>query len=294
MAEDRDRDRDATPGTAGTAATAGATVAPGRRSAASVALEVWKQGRSVELLQRSMAFAALFFVTLVPLLIVIAAAPPTRNSGISQWITDGLGLTGRGAQATRGLFASRGQILSTTTGFGLAALTVFGISLMASVQTVYERIWQLERGPWHAVWRQALGLAGLTAYILIAAWSGSPWQGSAAQPALRLAATVLGGVLLFWWLQRLLLGARVPWLWLLPGALATMAALTGLRYFSRLVLAPLLVSNAVSYGTVGAVLVVQSWLIGVGYTIYGGALAGHAIMRRRASLASDGAVPADR
>ncbi|MDQ0312901.1 membrane protein [Kitasatospora herbaricolor] len=277
MAEEREHE----PETAGTAAV------PGRRSAAAVAREVWRQGCTVELLQRSMAFAALFFVTLVPLLIVIAAASPTHGSGISQWITDGLGLTGRGAEATRGLFASRGQVLSTTTGFGIAALTVFGISLMASVQTVYERIWQLDRSPWHSVWRQGLGLAGLTAYILVAAWSGSPWRHSAAQPALRLTATLLGGLLLFWWLQHLLLASRVPWRRLLPGAVATMAALAGLRYFSRLVLAPLLVSNAVSYGTVGAVLVVQSWLIGVGYTIYGGALAGRVVVGRTAGPASD-------
>ncbi|MFF1868452.1 ribonuclease BN [Kitasatospora herbaricolor] len=277
MTEDREHEPD----------TAGTVAAPGRRSTAAVVREVWKQGCTVELLQRSMAFAALFFVTLVPLLIVIAAASPTHGSGISQWITDGLGLTGRGADATRGLFASRGQVLSTTTGFGIAALTVFGISLMASVQTVYERIWQLDRSPWHSVWRQALGLAGLTAYILVAAWSGGPWRHSAAQPALRLTATLLGGLLLFWWLQHLLLASRVPWLRLLPGAVATMAALAGLRYFSRLVLAPLLVSNAVSYGTVGAVLVVQTWLIGVGYTIYGGALAGRAVMGRTAGPASD-------
>ncbi|WP_329491855.1 hypothetical protein OG618_36135 [Kitasatospora sp. NBC_01246] len=98
----------------------------------------------MELLQRSMAFAALFFVTLVPLLIVIAATSQTRGVGISRWITDGLGLTGRGARATSGLFVSRGQTLSTTTGISVAAPAVFGISLMASVQTVYERIWDLE------------------------------------------------------------------------------------------------------------------------------------------------------
>lgn len=33
-------------------------------------------------------------------------------------------------------------------------------------------------------------------------------------------------------------------------------------------------SNAVSYGAVGTILVVQSWLVGVGYTVYGGALVG--------------------
>ncbi|RAG81255.1 ribonuclease BN, partial [Streptacidiphilus pinicola] len=35
---------------------------------------LWDHGRHVEIMQRSLAFAALFFVTLIPLLAIIAAA----------------------------------------------------------------------------------------------------------------------------------------------------------------------------------------------------------------------------
>ncbi|MFF3074613.1 ribonuclease BN [Kitasatospora sp. NPDC057904] len=228
-----------------------------------------------------MAFAALFFVTLVPLLIVIAAAFPERGAGIAQWIIDALGVRGRGSAAVHQLFASRGQVLSTTTGFGLAALAVFGVSLMGSVQGVYQRIWRVDAGSWHVVWRQTLGLAALVGYIVLAAWSGSPWHDSGAQPTFRIGITIIGGLLLFWWLQHLLLAGHVPARDLFPGAVATVLALAGLHLFSRLVFAPLLVSNAVSYGTVGTVLIVVSWLIGVGYTVYGGALVGHVLVRAR-------------
>jgi membrane protein len=238
---------------------------------------LWDHGRHVEIMQRSLAFAALFFVTLVPLLVVIAAAEGSRSNGIAQWVTDALGLSGQGAEAVKGLFVARRQTLSTTTGVSLAALAVFGISLMASVQAAYERIWNLPRGPWHTTWRQTVGLAGLIGYILLAEWSGTPGQHTVAQPALRVAATLIGGVALFWWLQWLLLGSRIPWSRLFPGAVATVAALAGLRLFSRFILAPLLVQNAVSYGTVGTVLIVQSFLIGVGYTLYAGCLAGQAL-----------------
>ena len=50
--------------------------------------------------------------------------------------------------------------------------------------------------------------------------------------------------------------------------------LGGLRVFSGLVFEPLVASNAVSYGALGTVLIMQSWLIGVGWVIYGGQLAG--------------------
>ncbi|MCY0928907.1 hypothetical protein OTB20_22375 [Streptomyces sp. H27-H1] len=50
--------------------------------------------------------------------------------------------------------------------------------------------------------------------------------------------TVAIGTVFFWWPQRLLLGGRVAWTALLPGAVATMLGLLGPRVFSRLASAP--------------------------------------------------------
>lgn len=84
----------------------------------------------------------------------------------------------------------------------------------------------------------------------------------------------LSAVLFLWWSQHLLLGGRIRWRALLPGAVATVVGLLGLRIFSALVFSPLIASNAVAYGPVGTVLVVESWLLGVGVVIFGGALVG--------------------
>jgi membrane protein len=54
----------------------------------------------------------------------------------------------------------------------------------------------------------------------------------------------------------------------------TIVCLAGLRVFSGLVFEPLIAGNAVSYGALGTVLIVQSWLIGVGWVVYGGQLFG--------------------
>ncbi|GAA2146210.1 hypothetical protein GCM10009760_35690 [Kitasatospora kazusensis] len=234
-----------------------------------------RRGREIELMHRAMGFAALGFVTLIPLLIVVAAASPVDGNGFAGWVVDGLGVTGRSADSVRQLFSSPRRVLSTTTALGLAGVAVFGISFMAALQTGYERIWLVHAAAWHAAWRQIIGLAAVVGFLLAASWSGIPLHGTAAQPTLRLTITVGGGVIFFWGLQWLLLGAKVRRRALLPGAVATVLALIGLRIFSQLVFTPLIVSSAVSYGTIGTVLVVQSWLIGVGFTVFGGALAGH-------------------
>ena len=60
----------------------------------------------------------------------------------------------------------------------------------------------------------------------------------------------------------------------MPGAVATVVGLAGLRTFSGLVFEPLIARNAVSYGALGTVLIVQSWLIGVGWVLFHGQLSG--------------------
>jgi membrane protein len=85
---------------------------------------------------------------------------------------------------------------------------------------------------------------------------------------------VVLGVVFFWWGLRFLVGGRVSYLAALPGAVVTVAFLAGLRVFSALVFQPLVVANAVTYGALGTVLIVQSWLIGVGWVVYAGQLFG--------------------
>lgn len=56
-----------------------------------------------------------------------------------------------------------------------------------------------------------------------------------------------------------------------------MLGLLGLRIFSRLVFSPLIASNAVTYGPFGTVLVIQSWLVGIGVVVFGCALVGRLV-----------------
>jgi membrane protein len=84
-----------------------------------------------------------------------------------------------------------------------------------------------------------------------------------------------------------LLGGRVRWGSLLPGAVATVVGLGGLRAYSALIFDPMIVSNTEAYGAVGVVLVVISWLIGVGYVFYGGSLVGRHWGLRRGAAGAD-------
>ncbi|MFE9594548.1 YhjD/YihY/BrkB family envelope integrity protein [Streptomyces sp. NPDC006294] len=264
-----------------------------RRVAQSAVGVGWSHGRDLELMHRAMGFAALGFVTLVPLLIVVAAADPGSGQGFARWMSQALGLAESSQDEVERLFGMPGQALQRTTAFGLAALAVFGLTFGSAVQTAYERIWDLPAARWHTMWRHVVWLGMLIVYLLI--FVSTPLPGdSVVSSVVGAVGDLVGTILFFWSSQRLLLCGRVRWRALLPGALATAIALLGLRVFSQLVFSPLIASNAVTYGPFGTVLVVQSWLVGVGVVVYGGAIAGrvaHEVWTERRLAGQEGRPP---
>ncbi|MFE7962768.1 ribonuclease BN [Streptomyces anthocyanicus] len=229
-----------------------------------------QRGRDLELMHRAMGFATLALVTLAPLLIVVAAFDPLGRGGFASWLADGMGLADRSARVLTDIISPPPKIVGPTSVWGGIALAVFGVTFAASVQNGYERIWELPSGPWHRVWRQLTWVVMLTAYLYQESHTRVGFHGPA-----RIALSTTAGLLFFWWGQHFLLGSQVRWRDLLPGAIATVVGLIGLRGFSYLVFTPLILDNAISYGTVGIVLVVESWLIGVGFVVFGGAMVGH-------------------
>jgi membrane protein len=236
--------------------------------------DLYRSGKEFELMHRALGFAALAILTVIPLLILVAAANPTQHRGLAEWVIYGMDLTASSADAVTQLFSAPARVIGTTSVLSALLVSIAGVSFAGSVQAGFERIWGLPTGPWHKIWRQAVWAAGLIAYIYATATVGTVTHRGSVETAGRVAVAVVLGVAFFWWGLRFLLGGRVSYLAALPGAVATIVCLAGLRVFSGLVFEPLIAGNAVSYGALGTVLIVQSWLIGVGWVIYGGQLFG--------------------
>ena len=236
--------------------------------------DLHRSGKEFELMGRALSFAALAMLTVFPLLIVVAAASAATHYGLAPWVVYGMGLTGSAARAVIQLFSAPARVLSTASVFSLLLLAVFGVTFAGSVQAAFEKVWGLPAGPWHKVWRQAVWLTVFIAYIYAAATVGTATRRTPAETVSRVSVAIVLGVVFFWWGLRFLVGGRVSYRAAVPGALVTVAFLAGLRAFSALVFQPLIATNAVTYGALGTVLIVQSWLIGVGWVVYGGQLVG--------------------
>ncbi|HEV3290491.1 MAG TPA: hypothetical protein VG123_16010, partial [Streptosporangiaceae bacterium] len=220
--------------------------------------DLYHSGKEFELVGRAMGFAALAMLTVIPLLVVVAAASAAAHHGVAVWVVYGMGLTRSPANAVIQLFAAPARVLNTTSVFSALLLGVFGVTFAGSVQAGFEKVWGLPAGPWHKIWRQAVWLAALIAYIYAAATVGAVTRHAPAGTVSQVTVAVLLGIGFFWWGLRFLVGGRVSYLAALPGAVVTVAFLAGLRAFSIVFFEPLIVANAVTYGAVGTVLIVQS------------------------------------
>ena len=159
-------------------------------------------------MSRAMGFAGLAMLTMIPLLVVVAAAGAASRHGLARWVVYGMGLNGSSARAVIQLFSAPAPVLGTTSVFGVLLLAVFGVTFAGSVQTEFERVWGLPAGPWHKIWRQTVWLIVLIAYIWAAATEAPVTHHAPTATVSRVSVAVVLGVIFFWWGFRFLIGGR--------------------------------------------------------------------------------------
>jgi len=242
----------------------------------------WRESQELELMHRALGFAALGLVTLIPLLLVVSAADPVGGREFPSWLAAALGLSESAAKELNPVFGPPGRALSTTTALSLAGLAAFGLSFVSAVQVAFERIWSLPPARLMSVWRRVVWLAALIGFLFVAADTSLLPNNTWLRTVIQTIVATAGSTGFFWWTARFLLAGRVGWMQLLPGAMLTAAGLVGLRLFSAVVFSPLVISSAMSYGAIGTVVVITSWLIGIGFVLFGGGLLGRLLMENSA------------
>jgi len=87
-----------------------------------------------------MGFAALAMLTVIPLLVFVAAAGAAAHHGLAVWVVYGMGLTKSSARAVVGVFSAPARVLGTTSVFSAVLLAFFGVTFAGSVQAGFERV----------------------------------------------------------------------------------------------------------------------------------------------------------
>jgi membrane protein len=222
---------------------------------------------------RGLALAAQAFVAVVPMLVVIATWGPSDGSN-GTWLIDRLDLDEQTADAVRALLARPPGPTDSVTLLGLAVLIISVLGFARTLQRTFEAAWELPRSGFRGYWPGFLGSAAFVGEVIglvVLARLLGPLQVATVVIATLWAAV---GALAWWPVQRLLVGGRVPWRDLAPGAAVTGIGQAAVMSLASLYLNPALSAQAKRYGEIGVAATFVTGLIALGVLMVVGAVLG--------------------
>jgi membrane protein len=233
---------------------------------------VWSRLNAVDFMTSSMQFAALAIICLLPFLFFVAAV---TGADARRTIVTRLGLDNAAARDVNALIYSSNHALNGLSVLGVAFIVFGALGIASTLESWYQRVYEQPPSPgWvrrnvnRAVW-----VIGMVLYITLQALAGKivgPFGGH----VLSFVLAFLIAVAFFWWSVHILLRGRVGWQPLFPAALATGICVTGLSVFSSLLFSGQIVSSHNSYGPIGVVMVLISYLTGLAVCVHLGAVVG--------------------
>ncbi|MEU9250584.1 YhjD/YihY/BrkB family envelope integrity protein [Streptomyces sp. NPDC048270] len=216
---------------------------------------------AVNVLDCATRLAAQAFLGAVPALFVIGALAPAwlQNQLVSSVRTT-LGLQDAALDQVRAVYSATDSAATASTGVvGLVVTLLSATACSRALQSMCERSWHLPKAKARlAAWRW---LAWLLVWLTALLFQGPVQNAFGTGLAFGFVLATVSGTLLWWWTQHLLLGGRIPWLPLLPGAVLAGAGEQVLSAASRIYM-PLAVERSLrQFGSLGSVFVLLSWLI---------------------------------
>jgi membrane protein len=236
-------------------------------------------------MNRGMVIAATLLLCLFPFLIVVSAL---AGRPVVKSLTRYSGLNGQAAADIGHLFASSAVTASAVVGTASMVFFVFGgIAAAGALQEIYEEAFDLPHRRIKALPHRLAWLAVLIGALLLSGWAG-PGLRHVGGPAL-LAVVGLVWATGFWWLtMRILLARRISWRALFPAACATGVLYVAMQAVFSLCLSAMVVSNEHTYGPIGTIFALLSYLIAIGVVVILGAVIGRAWHERSPGTSETG------
>lgn len=245
----------------------------------SIAGEIAAEFVRIEVIDRSLALASKLFVAVIPLSIIVKAiAPGPKNFGDD--LVQRLGLTGRGAEATRTLFATGGEVRAAVSVIGLVIVLYSVLSFTRGLQRVYLQVWRLHPQLPDALVRQATWIVGFVAYtVLLSPIHDLEHRHDVAN--LYAPSAIAFGAAFWLWTPYVLLGKRIPWRRLISTSLLTAAGITVFSAGTAVFLPAILTRNAERYGLIGVAFGLVTWLFAYAAVVLVSAVVAGTWERRR-------------
>jgi len=210
-------------------------------------------------------------VSQLPFLILLSAFASQR---IDDDIALRLGLNQRASGIVSHLLTSSPAVLNVATFTSLLFVTAGTLAVASSLQQICEKAFRQDHRGMRDMYRLAIWVAALCAAVALEGIVGGPVRDAPGGAVLAELVTFAVMTPFFWWTMHFLLAGRVPWRKLLLAAIATGAFYVGLGIFSKFYFSSTIISDSRTFGTIGAIFGILTWLIAIGAVIILGAVAG--------------------
>ena len=230
---------------------------------------LWHRLVGMDFMNQAMSLAGTLLLCAFPFFLVLAAL---SGRSATTAIARRLNLNQQAAADVGDLFTSSATTSATVTGIAWVLFVFCGICAAASIQSLYERVFELDSRGARDMVRQLIWLALAVGCLYLTSLAG-PWAGRGG-PVLFAIAGLVAFTGEWWFTIRFLRGGRVSWRRLFPCAVATGAFFVGMLVVFSFTFSDIVISTTRKYGPIGTVFALMSWLIAIGVVIILGAAMG--------------------
>lgn len=230
---------------------------------------------AIEPFDRAMTLAAQAFVSIVPIMIVLAAVRPNKES-FGATMGDVMGLSNDVQEALSGSIPSSASVVSGVGFFGFLVAFFSATSYSRALERMFLKVWDVPKPPLRTAWRWvativavmvALALLALTQSIL----ADRPFD-NVLETAVRFVVWTVVWTYVPWVLMRTEISLRAL---TFTGAIIAVA-LTALGAFGTIYLPIVLTTGAEEFGVLGLVFAYISWIFVLSFAIVGATVVGRA------------------
>ena len=221
------------------------------------ALEWTRRFVAVQGVDRSVALGAQAYTALIPLLIVYASLLPRADSeDFADSLVKEFELRGATAVTLKRAFTPASDVESSVTALGIFMLVISALSFTRGMQRLYEGAYGLEKLGVKNTPRALLWLLVVTIFFAVRPLILAPFTG-----ALEIVLTLALSTFIWLITPYLMLGRRVRWLRLLPGALLSAIGIAGVGVWSVIWMPHTLATSAAQFGLIGIGFALLTWLV---------------------------------
>ncbi|MDH2416012.1 YhjD/YihY/BrkB family envelope integrity protein [Nocardioides sp. CER19] len=231
----------------------------------------------IEFIDRCMLIAAQALLALVPMLIVLAAFFPRLTAGALDQLTAAAGLGKTGSDNVSGQLDSA-QVRAQTGVVGIVVTLFSATSFARALERMLERVWdQPHIGGLAGTRRCFLWLIGWLVGLQLLAAARALLGGGFVADVLGIGVHAVAMCAIWWLTAWLLLFGRVGWWQLALGAVLAGALTVLYSHAAALLMPPYVAASTRQFGTLGLILAVSTWLIGLAAVVVGSALVGRVV-----------------